>query len=158
MELLSTEIPDDEVIVRALKNPVHVNRKNGKLKSGAYMPPPGKSIISVARIPGVVASKAAVKKSIADANNPAISYIGFSAIYASTVREARSEVVDAPEDYYGHAHIDHKIKAPDRNEPQDPEVNEIYITKIKVMLEKAKAYIDPAPDELEWTGPDLLPP
>lgn len=160
MDELSPEIADEDVIARAIKTPVHVDRKRGTVKTGAYMPPIGMSIISATRLPGVAEAKKAILA--ADAARPnrdvTIRYYGFSAIYAGSIRANGSTVYDAPDDYYGHAHIDHGVAVPERGEPKDSATNLVLIPKLEAMAKAAKAYVDPNPDEDGWSGESILPP
>jgi hypothetical protein len=151
---LSIEIPDQEVIVRALKTPVHYDFKKSRLKPSAYRPRPGERIISVARaIVGVDECKKNIK--VFDKRNE---YIGFGAIYAGAIRACGSQVLDEPADYYGHAHVEHPVDAPIQDEPNSAEMNEAYIPLLRSLASKTEPYIDPTKDEETWGGPPVLSP
>jgi hypothetical protein len=151
---LSEVIDDKEVIVRALKTPVHYDFKKSKLKHSAYRPPPGQKVISVARaVVGIDECKKNIK--VYDHRNE---YIGFGAIFAGSVRACGSMVYDHPEDYYGHAHIEHSIDAPVQDEPNFAEQNEEYIPLLKALAAKTEPYIDNTREDLLWGGPAVLSP
>jgi hypothetical protein len=151
---LPSDIADGEVIVRALKTPVHYDFKKSKLKHSAYRPPPGERVLSVARaIVGMDECKRNIK-----AYDQRNQYIGFGAIYASSIRTSGSTVYDEPADYYGHAHVEHPMDAPLQDEPNFAEKNEEYIPLLKLLASKTEPYLDLAKDEVSWGGPVKLTP
>lgn len=151
---LPPEIEDGEVILRALKTPAHFDVKKSKLKHSAYRPPPGKTILSVARgMAGPDECRRNVKM-----HDLKKQYIGFGAIYAHSIRGAGSSVDDAPEDYYSHAHIEHPVPAPIPDEPHFAEINEVYLPRLKQMAERTALYLDPDTDDEKWQGPAPLTP
>jgi len=142
-------VADDEIIVRALKTPSHYDFKKNRLKPAAFRAPPEQTVISVARsVVGVTECKTNI--------NRAAEYVGFGAIYAGSIRHCGSAIVDAPADYYGHAHIEHPDSAPKRDEPQESEANLRYITRLRNLIELTHTHLDQNKDEIEWGGPDPL--
>ncbi|WP_129398842.1 hypothetical protein [Pseudomonas syringae] len=156
-EALPADICDNEVIVRALKTPVHYDFKKSKLKHSAYRPPPGKRVISVARaLVGINECKKNIK--VFDVKSD---YIGFGAIFAASIRNCGSTVYDEPKDYFGHAHVEHPLDAPlpEKDEPNFASINEEYIPLLKALAAKTEPYLDLARDEAHWGGPaELRPP
>lgn len=142
-------VGDEEIIVRALKTPAHYDSKKNRLKPAAFRAPPGGTVISVARsLVGIGVCKSNVTR------GP--DYIGFGAIRAHSIRRYGSTVVDAPEDYYGHAHVEHPSPAPARDEPQESAANLEYVSRLRNLISATRTYIDERRDEEGWGGPDPL--
>jgi hypothetical protein len=120
---MTDEIPipvaDDERIVRAIMVPAHLDQK-GRLKRAAFRPAPETDAVSAMRAEYMTETdcKVHAKK----AANPNAKYVGFAKISAREIRECGSEVVDAREDFFGHAHICHGIASPPRGEPLPPQI------------------------------------
>ncbi|MGY8811454.1 MAG: hypothetical protein ACKVK5_10510 [Pseudomonadales bacterium] len=147
-------IEDSEVIVRALKTPVHYDLKKKRLKPAAFRPPKGSSIISVARPHGVETCREQIRSQVSGN----VIYSGLGAILAMDIRKAGSELEDAPEDFDGHAHIDHGIVMPIDGEPLPAELNLLFTTRLRDLASRTQAYLDPDPGNDTWQGEDLMPP
>lgn len=112
-------IAGEERIVRAIMVPAHLDKK-GRLKRAAFRPAPDTDMVSVMRADYLTETECKVHAK--HAANPNAKYIGFAKIVANDIRECGSEVVDAREDFLGHAHVCHGIPSPPRGEPLAPEI------------------------------------
>ena len=148
MRELPPDIDDAERIVRAVKTPYHV--KKGKLKPAAFRPQPGQSIISVMR--QLMGDDFCKDKAVEIAK---ASYVGLAVLAAYAIRAAGSEVHDAPNDFIGHAHIDHGFSSPLENEPPSPQETERMNTRYRSLADASTLHIDHSPTAPGWTGPPL---
>lgn len=143
---LSSTVDDSETIIRALKTPYHFDAKKKKLKPAAFRPPAGKSVISVMRqlIGDDACKDHAVRIGASD-------YVGLAALSSAGIRRIGSEVLDAPAEYFGHAHIDHQLPPPIANEPASAEANARY----KALADASKCHVDEKPHLTGWFGAAL---
>ena len=150
-------IDDAETIVRAVKTPAHFDTKKSVIKAAAYKPPVGKSIISVMRQSAQDEQSATsddyCKNKCAEVGG--VTYVGMLAILAKSIRDKNCVLVDAPEDYLGHAHIDHGFPRPPENEPDRAEAVAALNERCKDLLKASKQHVDPEPSEPGWKGSPL---
>jgi hypothetical protein len=147
---LSSTVADSETIVRALKTPAHFDLKKGKLKAAAFRPPVGKSVISVMR--QLIGDDLCKDHSV---HICGVHYLGLAALTAVTIRQTDSQVFDAPEDFYGHAHIDHGFPSPDPHEPALAVENERATLRYRFLAAASKYQVDPTPASKGWSGDSL---
>lgn len=147
------EVEDGETIVRCICSPYHLD-KRGALHWKAFQPRSGSAKVSVIRH-GVVGSNFCKErgKELSDPSADKV-YSGLAAILALSIRSAGAEVEDAPQDFPGHAHIDHQIEV-EPYRPLAPHVLEVLRDRCKALKSIARYYSDPDPDAQGWTGPDL---
>ena len=147
---LPNEIDDAERIVRAIKFPYHVNKSGNKLRPSAFRPEHGKSVVSVIRqLMGNDFCKNKAVELFDDA------YIGLAVIRAGEIRKTGSQVYNAPEDYVGHAHIDHEFPTPPPHEPQESADNERMTLRCKALVDACLFHRDQRPSVPGWAGPPL---
>jgi hypothetical protein len=155
-----TEIPVavkcDEVIVRGICHPFHLNNK-GKLKWNAFRPPPERRDVSVIRkcYMGVEFCKRKAQELTDPLKNK--SYCGLAFLRAEAAREVDADVVDSRDLYLGHADIIHACSAPARGEPPPPEKLEVLREACKHLVNSARFVIDSNPESTEWNLPETPP-
>jgi hypothetical protein len=146
---IAIEVDDAETIVRAIKTPHHINKRKGTLRPAAFLPRGGESRISVMR--QLMGDDFCKSKGVEICGSE---YMGLAVISAGTIRTIGSSVVDAREEWLGHAHVDHgltNLRKPELNEPHDPELTE----RCKQLAEASVFHVDQAPAEPGWAGPPL---
>lgn len=140
-------ITDDELIVRSVRK---TWLKRGELQYSAFRPSAGKTLISVIR--GNMGDDFCKAKSV---EILAAEYAGLATIIAGDIRALEALVVDHPEDFAGHAHIDHIDPPLPPNDPLSPAVNKVLNDRCKALAKKAVFHPDEKPEELRWTGSAL---
>ncbi|MEE4698588.1 hypothetical protein V2K91_25425 [Pseudomonas alliivorans] len=141
-------ITDDELIVRSVrKNWL----KRGELQYPAFRPSAGKTLISVIR--GKMGVDFCKTKSV---EILAAEYVGLATILAGDIRALEALVEDYPQDFVGHAHIDHIDPPLPPNDPLSPAVNKVLNDRCKALARKAKFHADDEPEILHWTGSAIL--
>ena len=147
------EIDDAEQIVRAIKSPPHIDKKNpAKLKPGAFRSKSGTDNVSVIRH-DYMGSDFCKAKGKASANPFAV-YVGLASISAAAIRSTGSTVHDSREQFLGHAHISHGlILFPD--EPPKSEDNLVIQERCRALCALATFHRDPEPEREDWTGPPI---
>lgn len=146
---LPLEIAPDEIIVRAVKTPHHLDKKKKRLKAAAFRPRPERDDVSVMR-----------KRHLGNdgCKNKAVEiakafYIGLAALRAEEIVEANASVVDSREgQFVGHAHIEQGTSAPASGQTADPDL----IERWKALADAARYYPDGEPQTLGWHGPDIV--
>lgn len=140
-------ITDEELIVRGVRKGWV---KKGELLYGAFRPPPEVTVVSV--LSGLMGDDfcKAKSKHICKAD-----YVGMAAIRAGEIRALEADVVDAPEDFEGHLHIDHIDPPVPSSNPLSPELNKALNARCKALAKTARLCIDSDPDVEKWTGPAL---
>jgi hypothetical protein len=141
-------IPNDEILVRGVKK--DWLNKRGELQYGAFRPSAGKTLVSVIR--GIMGNDFCKDKSKEIHGEK---YIGLSVLSAGEVRSFDINVDDAPDDFEGHAHIDHINPPLPNHEALAPEVNAVLNERCKAMAKAARFHVDPAPEAGGWKGPVL---
>ncbi len=146
------EIGDNENIVRCICSPFHVDSK-GKLKPGAYEPPPKSDEVSVIRsdIMGANFCKAKAK----ELETAKKFYKGLAVLQAGHIRSEGAEVVDSRIEYEGHADIKHGHKTTP-GEPPPPEIVYLLRERYKKLAKIANYHEDPKPTVIDWQGPSLI--
>lgn len=147
---LSSTVDDSETIVRALKTPYHFDVTKKKLKPAAFRPPIGESVISVMR--QLIGDDACKDHAVRIGKEK---YVGLAALSAQSIRQLGSKVLDAPEEYSGHAHIDHEFPAPNANEPASAVENERAVARYKSLADVSKCHVDLKPEVKGWSGESL---
>lgn len=150
---LPPEVADDEVAVRAIKTPYHLNSSGTRITRRALHPPVGMREISVMRL---LIGDHACKDRAVEWVNPAGTYCGLAVAGVARIRNVGPEVVDAPEDTYeGHAHIVLELPRPDAEEPLESSVSERYNSVLDALLALFHFERDPSPENAGWSGPAL---
>lgn len=146
---LPIEIVPEEIIVRAIKTPIHYDPKKNRLKPSAFRPQPGRDDVSVMR-KRHLGNDGCKRKAIEVAGQ---AYLGMAALRANEITEAQARVVDSREgQFLGHAHIEQGMPAPPSGQTASPELLERY----KALADKARFYHDGQPQNPEWVGSDIL--
>lgn len=140
-------IKDEELIVRSVRKGWV---KKGQLQYSAFRPPAEVTVVSV--LSGLLGEDFCKTKSkeICRAD-----YFGMASIRAEEIRALEADVVDAPEDFDGHVHIDHINPPAPSSNPLAPELNKALNDRCKALAKKARLNIDPEPEAEKWTGPIL---
>lgn len=128
-------LPDDEPVVRSIRK-TWLNKK-GVLTYSAYRPSPNKTLISVLR--GSFGADWCQAKSMLLTS---ADYAGIAVHRAQQIRDLGILVVDAPEDFEGHAHIDHIDPPLPANDPLSPEVNKLLNDRCKELARIADYHPD----------------
>ena len=140
-------IKDDELIVRSVRKGWV---KKGQLLYSAFRPPAEVTVVSV--LSGLMGEDfcKAKSKEICKAD-----YAGMASIRAFEIRALEADVVDAPEDFEGHLHIDHIDPPAPSSNPLAPELNKALNDRCKALAKKARLCLDPDPANEQWTGAAL---
>jgi hypothetical protein len=150
-DALPMEIAPDEVIVRAIKTPFHIDLKKQppRLKSQAFRPAPGRDDLSVMRKLHL-GNDGCKRKALEIAKD---AYVGLAALRAQEIVDAKAKVRDSREgQFLGHAEIELGMPAPATGQTAAPELMERW----QALAEKARFYRDAQPDSPEWTGHDII--
>lgn len=157
MAQLPVEVRDTETVVRVIKSPYHFRNHKTKtrLSKAAFQPRKGKREISVIR--QILGDDFCKDKSVAIASkDPNSEYEGLAPALVRAIRAANGDVIDAREDYCGHAHLISPEERPrDDGDPPDPQVMEKLDEFYNAMIELFAWYADPSPESPGWTGPPL---
>lgn len=151
------KISDEEVVVRAIFSPYHVNRKNNKLTTDAFMPTPGTDEISVMRL--MFLGPHRCKKKGLDMANPNKKFHGFAVLSVKSIRDTSLSVIDSrKQNYRGHADIKTGIAAPLKGAPRSPE--ELARSKkiSDLLVARAAYYPDRVPKHRRWKSGELIAP
>ncbi len=147
--VLPVEIAPEEVIVRAIKTPVHYDEKKKRVKPSAFRAQPGRDDVSVMR-KRQLGNDGCKSKAIEIAKH---AYKGMAALTAKEIASACASVVDSREgQFLGHAHIQQGMLAPASGQPAPPELMERY----KALADNARFYSDGQPENPQWAGVDIL--
>lgn len=145
---LPVEITVDEIVVRAVKTPYHVDLKKNRLKHQAFRPRPGRDDVSVMR-KRHLGSDGCKRKAVEISGQ---AYVGLAALRAEEIIVAKARVVDSREgQFVGHAHIEQGMPAPPKGETAPPEL----IERWQSLADKARFYRDAQPQSPDWTGDDV---
>ncbi|WP_395642397.1 hypothetical protein [Rudaea sp.] len=148
-EGLPVDIAPEEIIVRALKTPVHYDERKKRVKPSAFRAQAGKDDVSVMR-KRHLGNDGCKRKAIEIARD---AYVGMAALTAQEIVAAQARVVDSREgQFLGHAHIEQGMTAPASGQPAPPELMERY----KELADKARFYDDGEPQNPQWVGADIL--
>jgi len=147
---LPIEIKGTEKIVRVVRCPDHVNKKQNKLRAAAFRSQAEKDEVSVIRQSYMGSDFCKSKGKEIMPNN----YLGLAVIEAQNIRVTGSTIQDSRSEYYGHAHISHGITLT-RNEPPDSADFEAINERCRALVDFATLHIDPNPEEEKWTGAEL---
>lgn len=154
MHFLSQNVSDDELIVRGICTPYHLN-KSGKLLPGAYRSPKGKDEVSVIRHDCVGTDFCKVKaKQLSNPGKGKI-YVGLAVLAAAQIRLKGSEVIDSRDVYPGHADIKHGFVDSIDGEPPPPEQLEKMQDRLKALSALARFFPDPDVTSEKWGGGPL---
>ena len=148
MTSIPNEIHDDEVIVRALCSPFHLDRRTGKPTWTAFKAPPDRKDVSVIRHDYVGGDFC--KRKAQELTNPSKTYRGLAFMHAKAIRRG-PDVVDSREVYVGHADIIHRFPAPPRGQPYEGPDLEALRDDCKRILEGVRYIEDPNPEGDKWT-------
>lgn len=128
------QLPDAEPIVRSVRKGWI---KKGRLEYGAYRPSANRTLISV--LQGSYGADWCQAMSI---NLLGPDYAGFAVHSAAEIRSLGAQVLDAPEDFVGHAHIDHIDPPLPPNNPLGPEANRALNARCKELARIARYHAD----------------
>lgn len=146
---LPLEIAPDEIIVRAIKTPYHLDKKKKRLRSAAFRPQAGRDDVSVMR-KRHLGNDGCKNKAVEIAGT---SYIGMAALRAKEIVDAKASVVDSRDgQFVGHAHIQQCTPAPASGQTPDPDL----IERWKALADAARYYQDDEPQTRGWHGPDIV--
>jgi len=155
---LPSEIDDNEVIVRAIFSPYHVDSRNNKLKPEAFDPTPGTDEISVMR--SSILGAQWCKRKARKFENPAAkkTFRGFAVLSVRAVRAEKFCVVDSRKDnYLGHADIKSGLISPPKGVARHPEELARFRDHRKKLLQLSTYRPDPLPAHRCWKGEQLIP-
>jgi len=155
------DIDDTEVIVRAIFEPYHV--KKGKLKLQALKSPADKDEVSVIRHSYMgtdfckrKANEIEAYGNIGKEKSQVKTYQGFAVLKALHIRSVGSDVTDSRDLFLGHADMHHGIVL-EPNEPPESSQAMMLSERLRLLVDKAVFYSDPAPDADQWLGAKLNP-
>jgi len=154
---LPRHISDEEMIVRAIFSPYHVDTKTRKLKPAAFDPFRETDEISVMRasILGPHRCKARARKLEDPANRKAFS--GFAVLSVREIRNTSMAVVDSRKDnFLGHADIKTGVIMPKRGVPKEPEQIRALRAVTSELVSKSRYCSDPYPKRRGWAGDALV--
>jgi hypothetical protein len=143
------EIDDSEAIVRVLRTPHHY--KKGRMMPAALRPQRNTDLISVMRWSYRLRPQSVLKKQCQTIGNSGENtYCGVAALIAQCCRNSGTELVDAREEYDGHAHIVFPfVVLP--NEPQEGEAFVLQNQITMKLMSCAEPILDVLPDDPDWT-------
>lgn len=119
--VLPIVVANEETLVRVIKDPMHLNKKNKSvLEKAAFRSKSGRDDVSVMRFTYMGIDACHAKALEMFVNSETVSYAGLAALKAHHVRAADSNVVDSRELFCGHADIVHGFVL-QPNEPLSPE-------------------------------------
>lgn len=146
---LPIEIAPGEVIVRAIKTPIHYDSRKERLRPSAFRAQAGRDDVSVMR-KRYLGNDGCKNKAAEIAGD---AYIGLAALRAEEIEATKARVVDSRGgQFIGHAHIEQRTRAPEKGETAPPELLERY----KALADAARYYPDAQPRVAGWHGPDIL--
>lgn len=146
---LPIEIAPEEVIVRAIKTPWHIDSKKNRLKYQAFRAQPLQDDVSVMR-KRHLGNDGCKNKAVEIAGD---AYVGLAALRAEEITRTKARVVDSREgQFLGHAHIEQGMLAPAKGETADPDL----LDRWKELAEAARYYPDSAPQVRGWLGDDIV--
>jgi hypothetical protein len=148
------DVSGDEVIVRGVCSPYHVD-KNGRLTKGLYNPEPDSDELSVMRHDhmGSDACKARAKE-LEDVAKKKI-YTGLAVFSANHVRTVGWDVKDSRSVYMGHADIKVGVVRT-RGEPLPADKLHVFHAQRKKLLNLTNYFPDPDPGVSDWTGAKVV--
>ena len=83
-------------------------------------------------------------------------YIGILSLPSGKTRSCGSNVLDLREGFFcGHAHVDHGILVPPKEEPMSPEASDKLRDICQAVLEIGTYHVDPKPNSPGWNGKPL---
>jgi hypothetical protein len=152
VNVLPLEILDSETIVRAL-NRVHI--KKDKLQRKVFFPPRGQSAVSAMR--ELITDFECKRRSKIVCKDE---YVGMAVLLVEEIRSTGSFVIDSRQEYMGHVNVEHHLGMfPDAaGEVSDPSLRKRFNDRADSLLKKAIPFIDPKPNESQWSGPRLCLP
>lgn len=146
--VLQVEIAPDEVIVRAIKTPIHYDARRQRLRPSAFRPQAGRDDVSVMR-KRCLGNDGCKDKAVEIAGH---AYIGLAALQAGEIEATEARVIDSRDGHFlGHAHIEQGFPAPATGVTAAPEL----LGRYKQLADKARYYPDDRPDFAGWHGPDI---
>lgn len=146
---LPVEIAPEEVIVRAIKTPFHVDLRKSRLKYQAFKPQAGRDDLSVMRKRQL--GNDGCKDKAAEIGGAA--YVGLAALLAQEIAGIGARVVDSREgQFLGHAHIEQGMPAPTSGAAAAPELLERW----RALADAARFYRDGHPRTPGWHGDDIV--
>ncbi|MDH5824943.1 hypothetical protein QFW77_18410 [Luteimonas sp. RD2P54] len=152
------EIDENELIVRVVRSPYHLNKSESRLTPSAFRPPPGRRDLSVIRWRYTIPDGRELKTKIRSIGNCAEArYKGLAALIASECLAANVELVDSREQFLGHADILMPYAVPN-HEPADGSIADTLAAIRAALRDAAKYHPDPAPEAQLWTIDELPPP
>lgn len=145
---MSRAIQDEEIVVRSIKRDW---LKNGRLQYSAFRPSTGKTLVSL--ISAIEGADYCKDKSVQIHLDK---YSGLAVLQAGEIRALGALVVDAPEDFQGHIHLDHiDPPVPSTQNPLEPGANKVLNDRCRALAKLARYHQDAEPAGAGWIGPDL---
>ena len=142
---------DEEVAVRAIMTPYHLNKKRTGITRKAFVAPAETDEVSISRHPHVPAAIAKFWAKAVVQAPPDKLYVGLAFIDVHRVRKAQSDVVDSRSEYLGHGDVRHGIVMPKRGVPLPPPMLLQLDKQIDAILSAAVYVRDPNPESLRWS-------
>lgn len=151
------EIADDEMIVRVVKTPFHLNDKRSRLTPAAFSPPKdsARGDVSIIRWKYTYNDGEVLKAKAREIAGSA--YTGVAHLPCFKVRAAPAEIVDSREHYQGHADIIIGVAIPLQEPTEGDDGKRIKEVK-KALSDACTLLLDPRPLAAEWTIEELPPP
>jgi hypothetical protein len=144
-------VADDEIAVRAIMTPHHLNKKRTGLTRKAFVSPAEVDEVSVSRQPYVAAWIAKLWARAVVQSPPDKVYVGLAFIDVQKVRQAGSDVFDSRSEYLGHGDIRHGIVMPKKGVPLPPPVLLQLDTQLDAIVNAAHFVHDAKPRSLRWS-------
>lgn len=154
---LSRNVANEEMIVRAIFSPFHVDAKKGKLKSAAFDPTPETDEISVMRVS--ILGPHRCKSHARKLENPEVqkAFRGFAVLSLREMRAISLAVLDSRRgNFLGHADIKSGVFMPPRGVPKAPEQIKALRALADMLVSKSRYCSDPNPQLRKWTGDSLV--
>jgi hypothetical protein len=155
---LPFEVRDEEVIVRAIFSPYHVDIKKNRLERNAFNPYTETDEISVMR--SSIIGPHRCKKKALQLENPDAKKVfrGFAVLHVGAVRAKSLQVVDSRKsNFLGHGDIKTGLVTPAKGVPRSPEEIERCKEICDMLIAQSTYYSDPAPNRPRWNGGRLIP-
>lgn len=153
---LSHRVRDEEIIVRAIFSPYHVDSKK-RLKPEAFTPSYGTDEISVMRS-SILGARWCKRKArgFEDPANRKV-FRGFAVLSVRAVNKDFRVVDSRKNNFVGHGDIKTGLKTPPKGVPRPAHELQILRDHCKKLLSLSTYREDPSPAQPRWGGGELVP-
>ena len=150
-------LSNDEIIVRAIFSPYHLNKKKNELIPAAFEPSPNTDEISVMRSSFLGAHRC--KALAVDLENPKVhkAYKGFAVLSVRALRAVARCGRLATRDFLGHGDIKTGMVKPPKGVPREPADLQRFQDLCATLISLSKYCADPSPSHPRWQGAPLKP-